>query len=168
MNIIKAVNLVFDYIRRDEEGQVEEVKRALDHVNLEIEKGSFVAILGHNGSGKSTFAKQINGILSPTDGTLFVSEMDTRDEAHLWDIRKNAGMVFQNPDNQIIGNIVEEDVGFGPENIGVPTDEIWQRVEESRDDDVPQAVPEPSVRRTEAACGDRGRHGDETRMYRAR
>ena len=151
MNIIKAVNLVFDYIRRDEEGQVEEVKRALDHVNLEIEKGSFVAILGHNGSGKSTFAKQINGILSPTDGTLFVSEMDTRDEAHLWDIRKNAGMVFQNPDNQIIGNIVEEDVGFGPENIGVP-----------------QAVPEPSVRRTEAACGDRGRHGDETRMYRAR
>ena len=141
MNIIKAVNLVFDYIRRDEEGQVEEVKRALDHVNLEIEKGSFVAILGHNGSGKSTFAKQINGILSPTDGTLFVSEMDTRDEAHLWDIRKNAGMVFQNPDNQIKG---------------------------SRDDDVPQAVPEPSVRRTEAACGDRGRHGDETRMYRAR
>ena len=131
MNIIKAVNLVFDYIRRDEEGQVEEVKRALDHVNLEIEKGSFVAILGHNGSGKSTFAKQINGILSPTDGTLFVSEMDTRDEAHLWDIRKNAGMVFQNPDNQIIGNIVEEDVGFGPENIGVPTEEIWKRVEES-------------------------------------
>ena len=105
--------------------------RALDHVNLEIEKGSFVAILGHNGSGKSTFAKQINGILSPTDGTLFVSEMDTRDEAHLWDIRKNAGMVFQNPDNQIIGNIVEEDVGFGPENIGVPTEEIWKRVDES-------------------------------------
>ena len=131
MNIIKSVNLVFDYIRRDEEGQVEEVKRALDHVNLEIEKGSFVAILGHNGSGKSTFAKQINGILSPTDGTLFVSEMDTRDEAHLWDIRKNAGMVFQNPDNQIIGNIVEEDVGFGPENIGVPTEEIWKRVDES-------------------------------------
>ena len=118
-------------MRRDVEGQVEEVKRALDHVNLEIEKGSFVAILGHNGSGKSTFAKQINGILSPTDGTLFVSEMDTRDEAHLWDIRKNAGMVFQNPDNQIIGNIVEEDVGFGPENIGVPTEEIWKRVDES-------------------------------------
>lgn len=131
MNIIKAVNLVFDYIRRDEEGQVEEVKRALDHVNLEIEKGSFVAILGHNGSGKSTFAKQINGILSPTDGTLFVSEMDTRDEAHLWDIRKNAGMVFQNPDNQIIGTVVEEDVGFGPENMGVPTDDIWKRVNDS-------------------------------------
>ena len=120
MNIIKAVNLVFDYIRRDEEGQVEEVKRALDHVNLEIEKGSFVAILGHNGSGKSTFAKQINGILSPTDGTLFVSEMDTRDEAHLWDIRKNAGMVFQNPDNQIVATVVEEDVAFGLENNGVP------------------------------------------------
>lgn len=131
MNIIKAVNLVFDYIRRDEEGQVEEVKRALDHVNLEIEKGSFVAILGHNGSGKSTFAKQINGILSPTDGTLFVSEMDTRDEAHLWDIRKNAGMVFQNPDNQIIGTVVEEDVGFGPENMGIPTDDIWKRVNDS-------------------------------------
>ena len=131
MNIIKAVNLVFDYIRRDEEGQVEEVKRALDHVNLEIEKGSFVAILGHNGSGKSTFAKQINGILSPTDGTLFVSEMDTRDEAHLWDIRKNAGMVFQNPDNQIIGTVVEEDVGFGPENMGISTGDIWKRVDES-------------------------------------
>ena len=129
MNIIKAVNLVFDYIRRDEEGQVEEVKRALDHVNLEIEKGSFVAILGHNGSGKSTFAKQINGILSPTDGTLFVSEMDTRDEAHLWDIRKNAGMVFQNPDNQIVANVVEDDVAFAPENLGVPPQEIRTRVD---------------------------------------
>ena len=131
MNIIKAVNLVFDYIRRDEEGQVEEVKRALDHVNLEIEKGSFVAILGHNGSGKSTFAKQINGILSPTDGTLFVSEMDTRDEAHLWDIRKNAGMVFQNPDNQIVAAVVEEDVAFGPENLGVEPKEIRHRVDEA-------------------------------------
>ena len=131
MNIIKAVNLVFDYIRRDEEGQVEEVKRALDHVNLEIEKGSFVAILGHNGSGKSTFAKQINGILSPTDGTLFVSEMDTRDEAHLWDIRKNAGMVFQNPDNQIVATVVEEDVAFGLENNGVPPKEIRVRIHDA-------------------------------------
>ena len=131
MNIIKAVNLVFDYIRRDEEGQVEEVKRALDHVNLEIEKGSFVAILGHNGSGKSTFAKQINGILSPTDGTLFVSEMDTRDEAHLWDIRKNAGMVFQNPDNQIVATVVEEDVAFGLENNGVPPKEIRVRIDDA-------------------------------------
>ena len=103
--------------------------RALDHVNLEIEKGSFVAILGHNGSGKSTFAKQINGILSPTDGTLFVSEMDTRDEAHLWDIRKNAGMVFQNPDNQIVANVVEDDVAFAPENLGVPPQEIRARVD---------------------------------------
>ena len=131
MNIIKAVNLVFDYIRRDEEGQVEEVKRALDHVNLEIEKGSFVAILGHNGSGKSTFAKQINGILSPTDGTLFVSEMDTRDEAHLWDIRKNAGMVFQNPDNQIVATVVEEDVAFALENMGIPPAEIRKRVDDA-------------------------------------
>ena len=131
MNIIKAVNLVFDYIRRDEEGQVEEVKRALDHVNLEIEKGSFVAILGHNGSGKSTFAKQINGILTPTDGTVWVSGMNTADEDAIWEIRKKAGMVFQNPDNQIIGNVVEEDVGFGPENMGVPTEEIWARVDKS-------------------------------------
>ena len=150
MNIIKAVNLVFDYIRRDEEGQVEEVKRALDHVNLEIEKGSFVAILGHNGSGKSTFAKQINGILSPTDGTLFVSEMDTRDEAHLWDIRKNAGMVFQNPDNQIIGNIMEEVVDADRVIVmddghivmdGTPK-EIFSRVEELKQYrmDVPQVT----------------------------
>ncbi len=131
MGIIKARQLVHEYIRRDEEGNVESISTALDHVDLDVEAGDFIAILGHNGSGKSTFAKQINGILSPTDGTLFVSEMDTRDEAHLWDIRKNAGMVFQNPDNQIIGNIVEEDVGFGPENIGVPTEEIWKRVDES-------------------------------------
>ncbi len=131
MNIIKAVNLVFDYMRRDEENQIEEVKRALDHVNLEIEEGSFVAVLGHNGSGKSTLAKQINGILLPTEGTIWVSEMDTADEERLWDVRKTAGMVFQNPDNQIIGNVVEEDVGFGPENIGVPTEEIWKRVDQS-------------------------------------
>lgn len=131
MNIIKAVNLVFDYMRRDEENQVEEVKRAIDHVNLEIEEGSFVAVLGHNGSGKSTLAKQINGILLPTEGTVWVSGMDTTDEERLWDVRKTAGMVFQNPDNQIIGNVVEEDVGFGPENIGVPTEEIWKRVDRS-------------------------------------
>ena len=131
MNIIKAVNLVFDYMRRDEENQIEEVKRALDHVNLEIEEGSFVAVLGHNGSGKSTLAKQINGILLPTEGTIWVSEMDTADEERLWDVRKTAGMVFQNPDNQIIGNVVEEDVGFGPENIGVPTEEIRKRVDQS-------------------------------------
>ena len=109
----------------------EGIKPILKGATLTVHSGETHAIMGPNGSGKSTFAKQINGILSPTDGTLFVSEMDTRDEAHLWDIRKNAGMVFQNPDNQIIGNIVEEDVGFGPENIGVPTEEIWKRVDES-------------------------------------
>ena len=131
MNIIKAVNLVFDYIRRDEEGQVEEVKRALDHVNLEIEKGSFVAILGHNGSGKSTLAKHINALLVPTSGTVWVDGRVTAEKSNVWDIRQTAGMVFQNPDNQIIGQVVEEDVGFGPENMGVPTKEIWERVEES-------------------------------------
>lgn len=110
---------------------MEEVNRAIDEMSLDIKAGDFVAILGHNGSGKSTFAKQINGILLPTEGTVWISDMDTADDAHIWDIRKTAGMVFQNPDNQIIGNVVEEDVGFGPENIGVPTDEIWRRVDES-------------------------------------
>ena len=131
MNIIKAAGLVFDYIRRDEEDKIEEKKRALNHLNVEIEKGSFVAVLGHNGSGKSTFAKHLNGILLPTEGEVWVAGMDTSDEEKLWDVRKAAGMVFQNPDNQIIGNIVEEDVGFGPENLGVPTEEIWERVDKS-------------------------------------
>ena len=131
MGIIKAVNLIFDYIKRDEEEQVEGVDRALDGLTLDIEEGSFVAVLGHNGSGKSTFGNQVNGVLVPTDGTVLISGMDTRDESHIWDIRRTAGMVFQNPDNQIIGNTVEEDVGFGPENLGVPTEEIWKRVDES-------------------------------------
>lgn len=131
MNIIKAAGLVFDYIRRDEEDKIEEKKRALNHLNVEIEKGSFVAVLGHNGSGKSTFAKHLNGILLPTEGEVWVAGMDTSDEEKLWDVRKAAGMVFQNPDNQIIGTVVEEDVGFGPENMGVPTDEIWKRVDDS-------------------------------------
>lgn len=131
MNIVKASKLIYDYIRRDEEENIEEVDRAIDNLNVEIEKGSFVAILGHNGSGKSTFAKQINGILTPTEGTVWFSGMDTSDEASIWEIRRKAGMVFQNPDNQIIGNVVEEDVGFGPENIGIPTEEIWKRVDES-------------------------------------
>lgn len=131
MGIIKASKLIYDYIRRDEEDHVEEVNRAIDELSLEISTGDFVAILGHNGSGKSTFAKQINGILLPTEGTVWISGMDTSDDTHIWDIRKAAGMVFQNPDNQIIGNIVEEDVGFGPENLGVPTEEIWKRVDES-------------------------------------
>ena len=133
MGIIKASRLVFDYIRRDEEENIEEVDRAIDGLDVDVEKGSFVAILGHNGSGKSTLAKHINAILVPTEGTVWVSDMDTADESKVWEIRKRAGMVFQNPDNQIIGNVVEEDVGFGPENIGVPTDDIWKRVNESLD-----------------------------------
>ncbi len=131
MGIIRAVNLIFDYIRHDEEADKDEINHALRGVTLDIEEGSFVAILGHNGSGKSTFAKLMNGILLPSDGTVYISNMKTSDEEHLWDVRKTAGMVFQNPDNQIIGNVVEEDVGFGPENMGVPTDEIWKRVDES-------------------------------------
>lgn len=131
MGIIKAENLTFEYIRRDEEGNVEGITTAVDNVSLDVKKGDFVAVLGHNGSGKSTLAKHINAMLYPTEGTLFVDGMDTGDARHLWDIRQTAGMVFQNPDNQIIGQVVEEDVGFGPENIGIPTEEIWQRVEES-------------------------------------
>lgn len=131
MGIVKTAKLVYEYIRRDEEENIEEVNRAIDGLDLEIEKGSFVAVLGHNGSGKSTFAKHINGLLLPSEGTVWVGDMDTRDEEKIWEVRKTAGMVFQNPDNQIIGNIVEEDVGFGPENMGVPTREIWKRVEES-------------------------------------
>lgn len=131
MEIVKAARLVYEYIRRDEEEKIEEVNRAIDGLDLEIEKGDFVAVLGRNGSGKSTLAKHINGLLLPAEGTVWVGNMATRDEEHIWDVRKTAGMVFQNPDKQIIGNIVEEDVGFGPENIGVPTEEIWKRVDES-------------------------------------
>ncbi|MCR5033357.1 MAG: energy-coupling factor transporter ATPase [Lachnospiraceae bacterium] len=131
LDIIKAQDLSFDYIRRDEEGNVEGTTRAVNHVSLSVSQGDFVAILGHNGSGKSTFAKHLNAILMPTEGTVWVDGMDTREEAKIWDIRQEAGMVFQNPDNQIIGQVVEEDVGFGPENMGVPTKEIWERVEES-------------------------------------
>ena len=131
MGIIKTEKLVFEYIRRDEEGNVEGITRAVDEVDLDVKQGDFVAILGHNGSGKSTLAKHINAILYPTEGTVWVNGMDTQDEKELWNIRREAGMVFQNPDNQIIGQVVEEDVGFGPENMGVPTEEIWMRVEES-------------------------------------
>ncbi|WP_041703789.1 energy-coupling factor transporter ATPase [Lachnoclostridium phytofermentans] len=131
MRMIDAKNLVFEYIRRDEEGNVEAINRALDEVTLDVSEGDFVAILGHNGSGKSTMAKHINAILTPSEGTLYVNGFDTKDEEKIWDIRQSAGMVFQNPDNQIIATVVEEDVGFGPENLGVPTEEIWQRVEES-------------------------------------
>lgn len=129
--MVKARQLVHEYIRRDEEGNPVATQTALDHVDIDIEPGSFVAILGHNGSGKSTLAKHLNVLLNPTEGTLWVDGKDTSDMDNLWKIRQNTGMVFQNPDNQIIGSIVEEDVGFGPENIGVPTDDIWQRVEDS-------------------------------------
>ena len=131
MGIIKTSKLIFDYIRRDEEENIEEVNRAIDDVSIEIKEGEFVAVLGHNGSGKSTFAKQLDAILLPTDGTVWIQGLDTSKEENLWEVRKKTGMVFQNPDNQIIGNIVEEDVGFGPENMWIPTDEIWKRVDES-------------------------------------
>ena len=117
MSIVKTKDLVFEYIRRDEEGNVEGITTAVDHVSLNVREGSFIAILGHNGSGKSTLAKHINAILDPTEGTVWVDGMDTSDPEKLWDIRQRAGMVFQNPDNQIIGQVVEEDVGFGPENM---------------------------------------------------
>ena len=131
MGIIKAFKLGFDYFKYDEDGNVETTQRAVNDVNLDIEAGDFVAVLGHNGSGKSTLAKQINALLIPSEGTMWVDDMDTVKEPELWKIRQKAGMVFQNPDNQIIGTVVEEDVGFGPENMGVPTDEIWKRVEDS-------------------------------------
>ena len=131
MGIIKAFKLGFDYLKYDEDGNVEATQRAVNDVNLDIEAGDFVAVLGHNGSGKSTLAKQMNALLIPSEGTMWVDDMDTAKEPELWKIRQKAGMVFQNPDNQIIGTVVEEDVGFGPENMGVPTDEIWKRVDDS-------------------------------------
>lgn len=131
LGMIKASKLVHEYIRRDEEGNVESIQTAVDAVDLEIESGAFIAILGHNGSGKSTLAKHINALLEPSEGTLWVDGKDTRDMDKIYDIRRAAGMVFQNPDNQIIASVVEEDVGFGPENMGVPTEEIWQKVEQS-------------------------------------
>lgn len=131
MDMIQTEKLVFEYEKRDEEGNVIGTSRAIDEVDIDVEEGQFIAILGHNGSGKSTFAKHINAILVPTEGTMWVDGKDTKDPDKLWDVRQSAGMVFQNPDNQIIGTVVEEDVGFGPENLGVPTQEIWKRVEES-------------------------------------
>ena len=131
MEIIKAKDVTFEYVKRDEEGNIEGKTTAVDKVSLDIKQGDFIAILGHNGSGKSTLAKHMNAILCPTGGTLWVDGMDTSKEENVWDVRQTAGMVFQNPDNQIIGQVVEEDVGFGPENMGVPTKEIWERVEES-------------------------------------
>ena len=127
MDIIKAVKLVHEYIRRDEEGNVESIQTALDQVDLDIQAGEFIAVLGHNGSGKSTLAKHINAILAPSEGTLWVDGKDVSEDANIWEVRQSAGMVFQNPDNQIVASVVEEDVGFGPENIGIATDEIWTR-----------------------------------------
>lgn len=129
--MIKISELIHDYIQRDEEGNPAGTVRAIDDVSLDVQPGQFIAILGHNGSGKSTLAKHLNALLFPTKGTVWVNGMDTHDQSLLWDIRQTAGMVFQNPDNQIIGQVVEEDVGFGPENMGIPTEKIWQRVEES-------------------------------------
>ena len=131
MSMIKIQKLIHDYIKRDDEGNAAGTVRAIDGVDLEVKPGQFIAVLGHNGSGKSTLAKHLNALLFPTEGTVWVDGMDTKDGANLWEIRREAGMVFQNPDNQIIAQVVEEDVGFGPENIGVPTEEIWKRVEES-------------------------------------
>ena len=131
MDMIHAEELVYEYDKRDEEGNIIGTNRAIDGVDIDVTPGSFVAVLGHNGSGKSTLAKHMNAILVPTGGTMWVDGKDTRDPNELWNVRQSAGMVFQNPDNQIIGTVVEEDVGFGPENLGVPTDEIWKRVEES-------------------------------------
>ena len=130
-NIVDAKDLMHEYVRRDEEGNIEETLMALDHLNLTVKPGKFIAVLGHNGSGKSTFAKHVNALLEPTGGSLWVNGMDVTDEENIFAIRQSAGMVFQNPDNQIIASVVQEDVGFGPENIGVPTDEIWERVEKS-------------------------------------
>lgn len=131
MNMIQAQELVYEYEKRDEEGNVIGMNRAIDEVDIDVQPGQFVAILGHNGSGKSTLAKHINAILVPTGGTMWVNGRDTKNPNELMNVRQSAGMVFQNPDNQIIGTVVEEDVGFGPENLGVPTEEIWSRVEES-------------------------------------
>ncbi|MCR5002114.1 MAG: energy-coupling factor transporter ATPase [Lachnospiraceae bacterium] len=131
MSLIRADKVTFEYIRRDKDGAVDGVTKAVDGVDLTVEQGDFIAILGHNGSGKSTLAKHFNALLHPVEGTVFVDGKDTRDEKHLWDIRQTAGMVFQNPDNQIIGTVVEEDVAFGPENMGVPSREIWERVQKS-------------------------------------
>lgn len=131
MGIVKAKNLTFEYIRRDEDGNVEGITKAVDNVSIDIKQGDFVAVLGHNGSGKSTFAKHLNALVMPTEGTVWVNGMDTREEENTLKVRQTAGMVFQNPDNQIVGTLVDEEVGFGPENIGVPTEEIWERVEKS-------------------------------------
>lgn len=131
MGIIKALKLGFNYIEYSEDDREKKVTRALKGIDLDVKEGEFIAVLGHNGCGKSTLAKHINALLTPSEGTMWVDEMNTADGKNLWNIRQRAGMVFQNPDNQIVASVVEEDVGFGPENLGVPTEEIWQRVDDS-------------------------------------
>lgn len=131
MGIIKAAKLFYDYVSRNDHDEIEEVIHAVSGVDIDVEAGQFIAILGHNGSGKSTLAKHLNALLVPTGGTLWMKDLDTKDPENVWQVRQTAGMVFQNPDNQIIASLVEEDVGFGPENIGIPTDDIWKRVEQS-------------------------------------
>ena len=131
MDMVQTEKLVFEYEKRDEDGNIIGASRAIDEVDIDVKEGQFIAVLGHNGSGKSTLAKHLNAILVPTDGTVWVDGRNTKKPEELWNVRQTAGMVFQNPDNQIIGTVVEEDVGFGPENLGVPTDEIWKRVEDS-------------------------------------
>lgn len=131
MKIVRTEQLVYEYQKYDDQGNPSEVTRAIDGVDLQVEQGQFIAVLGHNGSGKSTLAKHLNALLLPSGGTVWVEGKDTALDENLWDVRQTAGMVFQNPDNQIIANVVEEDVGFGPENMGVPTEEIWKRVDDS-------------------------------------
>ena len=131
MDMVQTEKLIYEYEKRDEDGNVIGTSRAVDGVDLDVKEGQFIAILGHNGSGKSTFAKHINAILVPTEGSMWVNGKNTSDPGEIWNVRQTAGMVFQNPDNQIICTLVDEEVGFGPENIGVPTDEIWERVEKS-------------------------------------
>ncbi len=131
MKMVEAKNLSHEYIERDEEGNVAKIFNAIENIDIDVIKGQFISILGHNGSGKSTFAKHLNALLYSTEGTLFVGGLDCNNKKNTFDIRKNVGMVFQNPDNQIIASVVDEDVGFGPENIGIPTNEIIKRVEKS-------------------------------------
>ena len=166
--MIKTENLIFEYTKRDEEGNVIGAHRAIDDLDLKIEAGQFIAILGHNGSGKSTLAKHMNAILTPTAGSIWVDGKDTKKEEYVWDVRQSAGMVFQNPDNQIIGTVVEEDVGFGPENLGVPTEEIWERgaePESSGDDRISSSFPEQIVGRTETTGCHRRCSGYASKVY---
>ena len=167
MGIIKALKLGFDYLKYDDDGNVQETQRAVNDVNLDIQAGEFVAVLGHNGSGKSTLAKHMNALLLPTEGTIWVDGMDTSKEPELWKVRQKAGMVFQNPDNQIIGTVVEEDVGFGPENMGVPTEKIWKRVDESLKKVGMTAYRHQAFRRAETESGHCRSNGYASPVYRA-